>query len=518
MKALIGKNVDRYHILEQLGRGGMATVYKASDTRLERNVAIKLIRKEAFSPEVLDRVLKRFEREAKALARLSHTHIINVFDYGEFENSPYLVMEYLPGGTLKEKLGKPMPPIEAVRLLAPIAQALAHAHQEGIVHRDIKPSNILIDKNGAPKLTDFGIARILEMSGDSTALTGTGVGVGTPEYMAPEQGLGKEVDARTDIYALGVVLYEMVTGTKPYQADTPMAVVVKHINDPLPRPSSIIPGMPVEVDHLLIKALAKEPENRYADMATFAKALEKITSNVVEISAGRQVAQELTYDELAVEVPKSAQQREKRKPNRLVAWLKGAPKWGWVVVVGIIILVGSSLLIGRGINGEGPLAMLATPTATSTLTITPSPTPTFTSTNTATPTYTSTSSLTPTITFTSTPNATSTYTITPTSSSTPVPTGSTFTLTIDNSLNDGYSHTAIKATLSGVTLDVGFEERKTFPFTLNSWSSYSIYVQAIDVGSSRVAKECTIYFSATKNINWTIPRSAKDLCSSFPNN
>ena len=209
----IGQSLGRYRVLEQLGEGGMAVVYKAYDTVLERDVAIKVIRRGAFAPDQLDGILKRFEREAKALAKLSHPNIVGVLDYGEYEGSPYFVMEYLPGGTLKHR-GKPMPWREAVRILLPILEALEYAHEHKMIHRDIKPSNILLTDQGRPMLTDFGIAKILETT-NSTSLTGSGVGVGTPEYMAPEQWTG-ETSPQSDIYSVGVVLYEMVTGRKPY--------------------------------------------------------------------------------------------------------------------------------------------------------------------------------------------------------------------------------------------------------------------------------------------------------------
>ena len=163
MTNLIGQSLGRYHILEQLGEGGMAVVYKAYDTRLESDVAVKVIRTENLPQSGMDRALKRFEREAKALAKLTHSNIVKVLDYGEYEGKPYLVMPFLPGGTLKEQLkGKPMPWQEAARLLIPIARALAYAHSEGMIHRDVKPSNILITKTGDPMLTDFGIAKIID--------------------------------------------------------------------------------------------------------------------------------------------------------------------------------------------------------------------------------------------------------------------------------------------------------------------------------------------------------------------
>jgi serine/threonine-protein kinase len=276
MSNLIGQTLGRYHILEQLGQGGMATIYKAYDTRLERDVAVKVIRKGAFPAEQLERILKRFEREAKALARLTHPNIVPVIDYGEHEGSPYLVMPYLPGGTLKARLGQPMPWEEALRLLLPVADALAYAHEHNILHRDVKPSNILLTEKGQPMLTDFGIAKILDVE-DTQTLTASGVGIGTPEYMSPEQGLGKPVGPPTDVYALGVVLYELVTGRKPYTADTPMAVVVKHLSDPLPRPSQFARDLPEAVEKLLLKALAKQPEDRYQTMGEFAAALENLS-------------------------------------------------------------------------------------------------------------------------------------------------------------------------------------------------------------------------------------------------
>lgn len=272
MSTIVGKSLGRYHILEQLGEGGMATVYKAFDTRLERDVAIKIIRRGAFPEEQLERILARFEREAKSLAKLSHPNIVKVYDYGEHAGSPYLVLEFLSGGTLKQKLGQPLPWQEALTLMQPIVDALAYAHERKIVHRDIKPSNVLLTEKGQPLLTDFGIAKILDWE-DGQTLTGTGVGVGTPEYMAPEQGMGKEIDTRADVYALGVVLYELLTGKKPYTADTPMAVVLKHVTDPLPRPRQLAPSLPNDVEKLLLKTLAKQPIDRYQSMDELAVAI-----------------------------------------------------------------------------------------------------------------------------------------------------------------------------------------------------------------------------------------------------
>jgi serine/threonine protein kinase/uncharacterized protein YraI len=267
-----GRSLGRYQLLAQIGLGGMAVVYKARDLHLDRDVAIKIIRKDCFVPNTLDRVLKRFEREAKSLAQLSHPNIVKVIDYGEFEGAPYLVLEYLSGGTLEKLLGRPIPYQDAARILLPAAQALAYAHQRNIIHRDVKPSNVLFTESRHAMLADFGIAKLLEDTG-SYHLTDTSAIVGTPAYMAPEQAMGKAVDARTDVYALGIVLYEMVTGQKPFVADTPMAVVLKHVTDSLPPPRQFVPELPDKAEQVLLKALAKDPADRYENMGRFCDAL-----------------------------------------------------------------------------------------------------------------------------------------------------------------------------------------------------------------------------------------------------
>jgi eukaryotic-like serine/threonine-protein kinase len=275
MESLIGKDIGRYHILELLGEGGMAVVFKAFDTRLEREVAVKFIRRDAFPPEQIERILKRFEREAKSLAKLSHPNIVKVHDCGEFEGSPYLILENLAGGTLKDRMGTPIPWNEAAMLLLPVARALEYAHQQGILHRDVKPSNIMYTTTDDPMLTDFGIAKILE-SEETRSLTSSGVGMGTPEYMAPEQGLGYEVDGRADMYSLGIIFYELITGRKPYTADTPMAVVVKQNTEPPPDPRKFIPDLPTNVENIILKALEKRPDDRFTNMGAFAAALEQL--------------------------------------------------------------------------------------------------------------------------------------------------------------------------------------------------------------------------------------------------
>ena len=281
MKDLSGQSIGKYHIIDKQGQGGMAIVYKAFDTHLERDVAIKFIRTDLFGSAVIEKMLKRFEREAKTLAKLTHPNIVGIIDYGEFEGVPYLVMEFLPGGTLKQKMGSPIESSFAAQMLLPVADALAYAHSKNVIHRDVKPANVLMTANGQPMLSDFGVAHLLE-SDDLSTLTGTGVGIGTPEYMSPEQGLGKKIDGRADVYSLGVILYELITGRKPYSADTPMAVVLKQSTEPLPRPSSILANIPDHVDQVLFKALAKEADDRYQTMEEFESALTKLAAPATE--------------------------------------------------------------------------------------------------------------------------------------------------------------------------------------------------------------------------------------------
>ncbi len=377
MDTLVGQSFGRYRILEQLGQGGMATVYKAYDTRLERDVAVKVLRTERFAPADLERILKRFEREAKALARLTHPNIVPVIDYGEQEGIPYLVMPYLPGGTLKGRLGEPMHWQEAIRLLLPIARALDYAHRQSILHRDVKPSNMLITADGEPMLTDFGIAKILELE-DGQTLTGTGVGVGTPEYMAPEQWMGKTVP-QSDVYGLGVVLYELVTGRKPYTADTPAAVLLKHVSEPLPRPLEFAPDLPEAVEKIILKALARQPEDRYASMAEMAAAMERalMTANrgqqqvdvqpPVTLRAVQPEEDGATIDQTdLVQTSLSATDPAALRPTPQAVAGKQKPwrLWAWGVG-GLAMLV----LAGWALSG-----LLLKPTPTPTLTLTPVPT------------------------------------------------------------------------------------------------------------------------------------------------
>jgi serine/threonine protein kinase len=269
MNDLIGQHMGPYRILEQIGIGGMAAVYKAYQPAMDRYVAIKVIAAHFAQEEMF---LKRFRREAQAVAKLEHAHILPVYDSGEADGRPYLVTRYLEAGTLKDRLAEgPLPLIKINHIIGQVGSALDYAHRMGVIHRDVKPSNVLLDAEGDTFLTDFGLAKMMEASAQ---LTETGVGIGTPAYMSPEQGKGAKVDSRTDVYSLGVVLYEMATGRTPYEAETPLAVVLKHIQEPLPLPRSVRPDLPEGVERVILRAMAKEPDDRFQTVAEMVRALD----------------------------------------------------------------------------------------------------------------------------------------------------------------------------------------------------------------------------------------------------
>ncbi len=264
------KNIGRYEIKAELGRGGMATVYQAYDPRFEREVAIKVLPREMLHDPQF-RV--RFEREAKTIAMLEHQAIVPVYDFGEEDGQPYFVMRFMTGGSLSDRLKNgPIPVIEAARLYARLAPALDEAHAKGIIHRDLKPGNILFDQYNEPYISDFGIAKLSE---SQTNVTGSAI-VGTPAYMSPEQAQGEGIDGRSDIYGMGVILFEMLTGHQPYEGDTPMSVVVKHITDPVPHILDVKPDLPPAVESVIEKAMAKNRDERFPTVKAMADALEAV--------------------------------------------------------------------------------------------------------------------------------------------------------------------------------------------------------------------------------------------------
>jgi serine/threonine protein kinase len=261
--------IGPYRIVEKIGRGGMATVYKAHHAALARYVAIKVL------PDFLAAepgFKERFQQEAVAVAKLRHPNILAVFDYGDVDGTTYIVNEFVDGGTLSDQLGQPLPIDYVVSTLKPIAGAIDYAHARGILHRDVKPSNILMNMEGTPILGDFGLAKMLE---SGPGLTQAGMIVGTPEYMSPEQCTGDVLGPAADLYALGVVAYQMLTGQLPFKAETPAAVLHAQVNNQLPPPRNINPDLSVQVEGALLKALAKAPADRYKSASAMVKALQE---------------------------------------------------------------------------------------------------------------------------------------------------------------------------------------------------------------------------------------------------
>ena len=277
--SLEGQNLGKYRVLEPLGRGGMARVYRAYHPQLDRYVAIKVLRSDLVDEE---QFLGRFKREARAVASLRHPNIVQVFDCDVQDDVYYMVMELLEADNLAMRLDdyhthdERIAWGEMVRILLDVLDALAYAHGEGMIHRDVKPANILLTRRGQAVLTDFGIAQIV----GGTRYTVSGALMGTLSYMAPEQGLEGQCDARSDIYSLGIVFYEMMIGEPPFDAETPLAILMKHVNDPLPLPRQKDPTIPVPFERVVLKALAKRPQDRYQSAEEMAQALREAAAEV----------------------------------------------------------------------------------------------------------------------------------------------------------------------------------------------------------------------------------------------
>jgi plastocyanin len=267
--ALINTQLGQYHLIELISRGGMSTVYKAHQASLERFVAVKVMTHD-HDPQFA----ARFKLEARTIAQLQHPHILPVYDYGEQDSLLYLVMQYVEeGATLADVLHPPLAPIPALQLTGRLLEALEYAHDHGVIHRDVKPGNVLLPAPDWPVLADFGIAKLLETDQN---ITMTGQVVGTAAYLAPEQAAGQPVDARTDLYAMGVVLYEMLTGRVPFDADMPLAVLMQHAYEPPLPPRQVNPNLPAAIEPALLRALAKNPDERYQSAAEMAMDLRHI--------------------------------------------------------------------------------------------------------------------------------------------------------------------------------------------------------------------------------------------------
>src|SRR5579863_4111093 len=257
MNALVGKSLGPFRIVERIGAGGMATVFKAYQPTLDRYVAVKVLPSYHARDPIF---VKRFTQEARSVAKLAHPNIVQIHDFGTQDDITYIVMEYVDGGTLKDRLKRPLSVPEAVEFMIQAAEGLGCAHSHGIVHRDVKPANMLLRQDGHLLISDFGIAKILE---GTTNLTRVGTGIGTPQYMSPEQGTGQAVDRRSDIYSLGIVLFHCLTGHVPFTADNPLTITVKHLNDPLPVEHLRAAKVPAPIEQVVVKMTEKSAQDRY---------------------------------------------------------------------------------------------------------------------------------------------------------------------------------------------------------------------------------------------------------------
>ncbi len=389
--SLIGQTLGKYTIKEKIGRGGMAEVYKAYQENLDRYVAVKVMHPFLIDFEE-ENFLKRFSREAKTMASLNHPNIVRVYDFDSFgPRSHYLVMDYVSGGSLKERLetlaveGKRMPLAQSIKIITQVADALAYAHGRDMVHRDIKPANILLDKNEEPYLTDFGIVKMV--GGQTIGYTATGALIGTPAYMSPEQALGQPGDKRSDLYSLGIMLFQMVTGKLPFNADTPLAVAMKHVSEPVPLPIRFNPDVPQMLQTIILKALAKEPNDRFQSAREMVAALRRVdlSARAQPVTVPPSIAPAAKTEILPPEPVEPARQPPVEPvplPIYEIPPSKGKRRWplwvGLVVLLLAAIAVATAVILPRLTPSNQLAAATTTPTISSTDTAVP--------TNTITPT------------------------------------------------------------------------------------------------------------------------------------
>jgi eukaryotic-like serine/threonine-protein kinase len=308
---------DRYEVEELVGAGGMSSVYRAHDRLLDRKVALKVMHQHyGEDPEYVE----RFRREARSVAALSHPNVVTVIDRGEHEGRQFIVFEYVDGENLKQLIQRrgPAPVATALELAKQIAQALSFAHQQGLVHRDVKPQNVLLNGDGAAKVTDFGIARSIDVK---HGVTQTGTVLGTSDYIAPEQAQGQSVDAQTDVYSLGVVLYELLTGEVPFPGESFVAVAMRHINEPPPPVRDKRPDVPPRVEAAVQRAMAKDPADRFASMGEFSAELDACLA-------------ELRGSETVVTRPVGAPRRGRRRSS------------AWPVVIALLVVIAIGAVVG----------------------------------------------------------------------------------------------------------------------------------------------------------------------------
>lgn len=347
-----GSILGPYRILEQIGLGGMATVYKAYQSGVDRLVAIKILPDHYARDQ---RFVNRFKQEARIIARLEHRTIVPIYDFGEQNGLTYIVMRYLQAGTLKDILARSALSLtDAARIISDVAAALDYAHGHHIIHRDVKPSNILVDRQGNAYLTDFGIAKVLEGTHE---FTGSAL-LGTPAYMAPEQTLGKGVTPQSDVYSLGVMLYEMVTGKPPFEADTPMAIALMHVHEPLPLPRKLKADLPEAVELVILKALAKDPHNRFQSAGELAQTFlavidtaqvalpgssERLTE-LAGLAAAGKGSEEVTYD-LRQELRRQQRSESTRKWVGRVPFIGGG--FAAIALIGVVGWLGAQFFAAQ---------------------------------------------------------------------------------------------------------------------------------------------------------------------------
>lgn len=320
---------DRYQIIEELGKGGMGRVYKAHDTRIKEKIALKLIKPEIARNK---KAIERFSNELKLARKIRHKNICQMFDLGEEKGTHFITMEFIPGEDLKSmiRMSGRLAAGTTISIGKQVCEGLAEAHKSGVVHRDLKPSNIMIDKEGNVRIMDFGIARSLESKG----ITGAGVMIGTPEYMSPEQVEGKEVDQRSDIYSLGVILYEMVTGQVPFEGDTPFTIGVKHKSEIPKNPKELNAQIPDDLSHLILKCLEKDKENRFQSAV-------EVRSELIRIEESIPTA------EMAFPRRRAITSREISERINKMKWKKYILYGAVAILVVFIIVAGLSLFTRR---------------------------------------------------------------------------------------------------------------------------------------------------------------------------
>ena len=347
----------RYVVERLLGSGGMAQVYLAHDEVLDRYVALKILGDQYAEDEEF---VERFKREARSAASLSHPNIVSIYDQGRSEDGAYyMAMEYVPGGTLKERIRREgaLTPGAAVGVALEVTDALSEAHERGVIHRDIKPQNVLVTEKGDVKVTDFGIARAAASA--SSGATATGAVLGTVDYMSPEQARAERVGPRSDLYSLGVVLYEMLTGTLPYEAQSPMGVAMKHATEPVRSPREVNPSVPEPLAVLTTRLLAKDPEDRYASAAALSEDLQRVRSGLSPVVADAQKAETVTVP--LPPLPPDGGEQTKRtavQPPSVAAppEVPGGPRRGrgrllaelFALLVVVILLGGLVWVLARG--------------------------------------------------------------------------------------------------------------------------------------------------------------------------